>query len=291
MTIQTSNRVAAILTTYKPDAGFRLRIAALTSVATVIVVDNTPGGHRFSGEESEGLLLLQDGCNKGLGKALNLGIGEARRLGFKQVILFDQDSTPSADFTFALLEGLRKAGDKAAVGPRLVDEQALSSPRVDAGGVTKETSYLATSGMAFNLTDPVASNEFAEDLFLDFVDMDWCWRMRFKEGWKFFCLGSVLMPHRLGLAQRRLFGVTYHVPPPYRHYFQFRDTFRLTSRRYTPLRSRWRLRVILLPKLLLYPLILDNGVERVLWMARGLRDAFLGVKGIGSAGHRLQRES
>ncbi|HJW57962.1 MAG TPA: hypothetical protein VJ577_22105 [Burkholderiaceae bacterium] len=291
MSIQTAHCVAAVLTTYKPDAAFRSRIAELPKLAKVIVVDNTPGGHRFSSEDSDGLVILQDGCNKGLGKALNLGIKEARRLGCEQVILFDQDSTPSADFACALLDGLRKAGYKAAVGPKLIDDQELFSPRVESNGTATEVSYLATSGMAFNISCSISDKEFAEDLFLDFVDMDWCWRMRYQEGWKFYCLDSVLMPHRLGLAQRKLFGVTYHVPPPYRHYFQFRDTFRLTRRNYAPSRSRWRLRLILLPKLLVYPFILGNGAERVLWMARGIRDAILAVKGIGAADHKLQRNS
>lgn len=291
MSLKKAHRVAAVLTTYKPDTGFRSRIADLLTFATVIVVDNTPGGHRFSESDSEGLIILQDGSNKGLGKALNLGVDEARRLGCDQVILFDQDSTPSADFARALLDGLSHVGDKGAIGPKLMDDQLLAAPCLDPKGRAIEVSYLATSGMAFNINGPISDHKFAEDLFLDFVDMDWCWRMSSQEGWKFYRLGSVLMPHRLGLAQRKLLGMTYHVPPPYRHYFQFRDTFRLTHRSYAPPRSRWRLRLILLPKLLVYPFILDHGMERVLWMARGIRDAILSVKGIGAAGHKLQRLS
>lgn len=286
-----ADRVAVILTTYKPDAGFRSRIADLSTLATVIIVDNTPGGYSFSSQESDGLVILQDGRNKGLGRALNIGIKKARQLGCEQVILFDQDSTPSASFAQALLNALHDAGDCAAVGPKLIDDQELTSPCVEKYGGVTEVPYLATSGMAFSIGNLSAIHQFDEDLFLDFVDMEWCLRMRFQEGWKFYCLESVLMPHRLGLAQRKLLGITYHVPPPYRHYFQFRDTFFLSRKSYTPVRLRWRLRLILLPKLLLYPLILDNGLERVSWMARGIRDALFGVKGIGAAEYKLQKKS
>lgn len=286
-----ADRVAVILTTYKPDAGFRSRIADLSKLATVIIVDNTPGGYSFSSQESDGLVILQDGRNKGLGRALNIGIKKARQLGCEQVILFDQDSTPSASFAQALLNALHDAGDCAAVGPKLIDDQELTSPCVEKYGGVTEVPYLATSGMAFNIGNLSAIHQFDEDLFLDFVDMEWCLRMRFQEGWKFYCLESVLMPHRLGLAQRKLLGITYHVPPPYRHYFQFRDTFFLSRKSYAPVRLRWRLRLILLPKLLLYPLILDNGLERVSWMARGIRDALFGVKGIGAAEYKLQKKS
>nr|WP_297383164.1 hypothetical protein [uncultured Roseateles sp.] len=290
MSTPAARRVAAVFTTYKPDSGFRTRIAEVAALCTIVIVDNTPGGHPFKSDEVAGLTLLQDGCNKGLGKALNMGIQQARELGCEQAILFDQDSTPSAVFILALLDGLREVGDKAAVGPRLVDDQEISSPQVGPGRDRTAVSYLATSGMAFNIGSLGSGNEFAEDLFLDFVDIDWCWCMRFREGWTFHCLNSVLMPHRLGLARRRLLGVTYHVPPPYRHYFQFRDTFRLTRRSYAPTYLRWRLRLILVPKLLVYPFILDHGVERVLWMTRGIRDAVLSVTGIGAAAHKLQQK-
>ena len=58
-----SLRLAAIYTTYKPDAGFRSRIEGIVSRChATIVVDNTPGSHVF--EDASDLTLLQDGVNK-----------------------------------------------------------------------------------------------------------------------------------------------------------------------------------------------------------------------------------
>ena len=95
------------------------------------------------------------------------------------------------------------------------------------------------------------------------------------------------MPHRLGLAQRRFLGLTYHVPAPYRHYFQFRDTLRLTVRPHVPLYSKIRLAGVLPFKALAYPFLLDRGGERARWMARGVADAFRRVGGIGAARETL----
>ena len=76
--------LAIVVTTYKPDAEFAARFAAaLGYCKCFIVVDNTPGGHRFTGLNGHmaEVVVLQDGVNKGLGKALNLGIAAALRAG------------------------------------------------------------------------------------------------------------------------------------------------------------------------------------------------------------------
>ncbi len=282
--------IAAIYTTYHPDTGFRQRIQHVVDrCAVTIVVDNTPGGHAFTAGQTDGLRLLQDGRNKGLGAALNLGLDEARRQGCDAVVLFDQDSSPLPGFVESLFDGLAAAGPRAVVGPLLIDDDSAVPPPASSsrGPALDDVTCIATSGMCFALERLQSSDRFTEDFFLDFVDFDWCWRLR-EQGWRICRLRSLPMPHRLGLAQRRFLGLTYHVPAPFRHYFQFRDTLKLATRRYVPLYSRIRLSAILLPKLLVYPLLLDRGRERLRWMLRGIGDAVRAVPGIGAASAKLQ---
>lgn len=284
------NRIAAIYTTFRPDPAFRERVMPLaTSCHAVIVVDNTPGGHNFG--DDTGFLILQDGCNKGLGPALNLGIEKARDLGCDAVVLFDQDSTPGTEFLHALVNGLRQVGShRCVVGPMMVDDSVLlrsGLPPIGATPTPREVSCLATSGMLFPIGELTADDRFSEDFFLDFVDFDWCWRMG-RRGWRVFKLDNVPMAHRLGLGQRHLFGRAYHVPAPYRHYFQFRDTLRLLSFGHVPRYSKFRLGALLPPKLLIYPFLLDHGHERLRWMLKGVRDFFLRRHGVGAAASKLQ---
>ena len=284
--------VAAVYTTYHPDRGFRQRIEdVIANCAVTIVCDNTPGGHDFSSEDLLGVTLLQDGSNKGLGAALNAGIEEALIRGCNAVVLFDQDSSPSDEFIQALLNGLSAAGPRSIVGPQLIDDhhshEICVSDLVKISPEFKEVTCIATSGMCFRLDFICKDDRFTEDFFLDFVDFDWCWRMRYQ-GWRILRLTTLKMPHRLGLAQRKFFGFTYHVPTPFRHYFQFRDTLKLIGIYYVPKYSRVRLAAVLLPKLIVYPFLLDKGLERLMWMLRGIRDAFYGVRGIGAADRKLQ---
>jgi rhamnosyltransferase len=283
-------RLAAVVTAYKPDAKLFDRFAATIGAChCVVVVDNTPGGHAFAAPP-ERVLIVQDGQNKGLGRALNLGLDAARRAGADTAILFDQDSSPDATFLERMLDALdglaRSQGVRAAVGPRFVDDAAAAPVAAGRGSQPgdplKLMSCLPTSGLLFRLGAPGADQRFSEDLFLDFVDFDWCWRLG-ERGWRFFRAMDIGMPHRLGLAQRRVLGLTYHVPAPYRHYFQFRDTLRLAMRSHVPLYAKFRLTALLPLKALAYPFILDRGRERARWMLRGVADAMRRVGGIGAA--------
>jgi rhamnosyltransferase len=282
----SATRLAIVVTAYLPGADFFEKFAsAIAFCDCFIVVDNTPAGHAFGSiEQPARMQILQDGQNKGLGRALNIGIDAARRAGADTVILFDQDSSPDAVLLRRLLAALEEAtlahGERVGIGPRLHDDAA--GPPMPMGNAMRPLTCLPTSGLLFRLNTVPADHHFTEELFLDFVDFDWCWRLG-AQGWRFFRAMDVVMPHRLGLAQRRLLGLTYHVPAPYRHYFQFRDTLRLTMRSYVPLYSKCRLAALLPLKALAYPFMLDRGLERARWMALGVVDALRSVSGIGAA--------
>ncbi len=284
--------IAAVLTAYRTDGSLRVRFEPLLTLCRwIIVVDNTPGGHDF-GQLPPGFVVLQDGVNKGLGPALNLGVLEALRSGAAQTFLFDQDSTPDLDLLHGLLDArasvVRDGDDRVCVGPRYVDDSRIGQAVADtAGGAAMRLqTCLPTSGMLLPVGPFVESGGFADDFFLDFVDFEWCWRAH-RRGWRFYRAEQVPMFHRLGLAQKQLFGLRFHIPAPYRHYFQFRDTLRLAARRYVPIYSKLRLLVLLPLKFAIYPWLLDRGSERLGWMAQGVADALRGRTGAGAAATKL----
>jgi rhamnosyltransferase len=284
---------ALIFTCYKPEADFIDKLNKLALVADlVVVVDNTPGCYKFI-LDSGNIIILQDGLNKGLGRALNLGILEAKKNGMEIAYLFDQDSAPSESLLLRLEEKLFElGGEKICIGPLHFDDGFETPKNMGALNFVDKDSLvtcLATSGMVFDLNSISENDLFNENnFFLDFVDFEWCWRLA-KRGWIFYRVNSVLMPHRLGISQKSMFGFKYHVPAPYRHYFQFRDTLHLLSNANVPIYSKFRLGLILIPKLLLYPLILDNGFERLKWMIVGIFDYLQNVSGIGAAKARLSK--
>lgn len=292
--------ITAVLTTYKPDAGFAARFTPLLSVCeSIIVSDNTPGGHTGF-RLPPAFTVIHNLQNIGLGPALNRGVDVARSQGARKLILFDQDSTPTPEFVAEMLDRLQAAssiyGPRCCVGPTHVDDKASCVPRELARLTAQrrtipslhDVSCLPTSGMVFDLTALRPNDTFADDLFLDLVDFEWCWRLR-RTGWRFLRAPDLWMSHRLGEAERQFLGVKFHVPAPYRHYFQVRDTLRLAFRGYVPAYAKCRLLAILPIKALIYPFILDCGAERLNWMFRGAADSFRAVQGIGAAESLLSR--
>lgn len=292
--------IAAIITAYRPDTGFASRFAPLLSICgSIIVSDNTPQGHH-SFNLPTGFTIIHNFQNVGLAPALNVGITEAVRQGARVVILFDQDSTPSAAFVSRMVAELAEAtetrGKRCCVGPTHVDDgmmaaaesTALESGHVCSGSAWQDVTCLPTSGMIFSLDELTSDDFFSDEFFLDLVDFEWCWRLR-RRGWYFLRTVDVKMFHRLGMEERRFLGFTFHVPAPYRHYFQVRDSLRLAFKAYVPLYSKLRLIGILPLKALVYPFILDRGLERLTWMAKGVLDYLSNVRGVGAAASRLSR--
>jgi rhamnosyltransferase len=288
-------KTASIVTTYNPDRFFMGRIQTMIdSCDYVIVCDNTPGGHIFD-QTNQKVVILKDGINKGLGAALNAGLERAHELNVDLVHLFDQDSSPSSSLLKKLqLALLEQKNIKCCIAPNHVDD-ALHTPQdelecceIDAF-IFKQYSCLATSGMTFFINKISSKEDFFDEtiLFLDFVDFEWCWRMA-KKGWMFKKIINVTMLHRLGNAQRSFFGLKYHVPSPFRHYYQFRDSIKISKISYVPLYSKIRLLILLPIKLLIYPVILDSGIKRLGWMLMGIRDSLINVKGVGAAGRLLK---
>ena len=146
----------------------------------------------------------------------------------------------------------------------------------------REVTCLPTSGITFTLARLGETDIFSANYFLDFADFDWCWRIR-ASGGKCYRSSALFMLHRLGEGERKIFGIKFYIPAPFRHYFQFRDTLWLCRDNNVPIYSKFRLLCVLPIKLILYPVILDSGYERLSWMLAGVRDFFLGIRGIGAA--------
>src|SRR4051812_37083824 len=120
-----SRKLAAIVTTYKPDEGFGQRFSDAAKLCHyVIVVDNTPSGHSFQ-RLGPKFIVVQDGINKGLGPALNIGLRAAKTEGVDTVFFFDQDSSPSGPLLASLFEALdQTGGERSCVAPLHFDNQA-----------------------------------------------------------------------------------------------------------------------------------------------------------------------
>lgn len=242
--------VVGVLVTYEPDPAKLdgLLSALRQQLAKVVVIDN---GSSLDIEKGISAALRSDSwcqvvrlpSNLGIAAAQNLGIELARQAGAAFVILFDQDSEPAPDMVQKLIEVATTQSSMgvsvAAVGPRYTDErhdnpppftrirglsverQACDSPRS-----VVEVDYLIASGSLIPMTTLDAIGRMREDLFIDYVDIEWGLRAK-KAGFQSFGVCGALMRHDLGNEPIDFFGRKIPLHSPLRHYYHFRNAIRL----------------------------------------------------------------
>ena len=245
--------VCAVVVTYYPDEAFGTRLAAIDQgVAHTIVVDNGSPREtvdRLAALANERIQLIANGENLGVAAALNIGLHEALARGFAWAVTFDQDSRPAAGMVAELLEaGLEPsphAAPVAVVGPVIVDENVPDAPylflrahprlpllpqRVSGEGGLEDVTFVITSGALLNLTVFDALGGYREDLFIDYVDTDYCLRAK-RAGYRVTVADATLFHHRGERRKVRRWGRTFRPTfySPTRYYYLARNGI-LTAR-------------------------------------------------------------
>lgn len=226
---------AAVIVLYMPNLPLldRLLQSVAGQVDRVFIVDNTPGSTaEFSShfDECQGrIAYIPLGENKGIATAHNIGIRESLNAGYSHVLLLDQDSALPADMVEQLLAAERRllaAGKKvAAVGPLFVDEKTGAvSPtirhrwlKIEREAIEEnssdpvETDYLIASGSLIRASVLREIGGMLDDLFIDWVDIEWGLRARAR-GYISYLAPAALLRHSVGDAAVQHFGrsVTLH---------------------------------------------------------------------------------
>jgi rhamnosyltransferase len=290
--------VCAVVVTHHPDLALLTALldALAAQVGRVVVVDNaSPGPEvRTACAARFGVDWLPLPENRGLATALNEGIAYARTLPqVSHVLLMDQDSVPEPGMVATLkaaLQHLSGSTRVAAVGPRYRDpreEGDASFVRIRfpfnhkaaCGGDCDQVAcdFLITSGSLIPLTVLEAVGGMDDGLFIDNVDLEWCFRAK-GCGYALFGVCAARMRHHHGAERRRLPGVARGivVHPPARLFYMMRNRVLLYRRPYTP--KRWIAQDLprVVVKLLLFSLLVAPRRANVRSMLSGLR---AGVRG------------
>lgn len=258
--LNASAEVCAIIVTYNPDTDFDIGFAAIADqVRQVIIVDNGSDArsvHMLERLAATGThILLQNSRNLGIATALNQGVMKGLELGYKWAVTLDQDSIAAPDMVRCEFETLTKyenwSNEVALVGPNIVQVGLAARastwlkphPRVpflfqrvpalvgDLSGVT----MILTSGALTNLKVCRELGLFWEDLFIDYVDTEYCLRA-VSSGRQILVSREAILTHRLGKRTTKKFAglrlaPTYH--RPLRHYYMWRNRVAVMKRHAT----------------------------------------------------------
>lgn len=303
-------RVASVTVAFNPDIGrLAQQMRALCGqVDEIVIVDN--GSHppleRVLADNAASYPRLAEAAprvvvlpgNEGIARGLNAGIAAAREGGAEFVVLLDDDSVPEHDMVRQLLEAHARcshenAAPVAALGPRVSDARdARDYPFVRLGWLRNHHQYcdaardatipcdfLITSGKLLALAAYDAVGPFEDDLFIDSVDREWCFRARAR-GLALYGSCAAQLDHRLGDHRRpTAFGLELVVHSPERLYYMTRNRFLLYQRGYVPL--KWKLKDFLrvLAKFAATMLFVAPRGEYARMTGRAIRDALAGRGG------------
>jgi len=250
-------RVMAVVVTYHPCLK-RLRrlIEALApQVFGILVIDNGSDASDIEGLLEESLAahveLVRMGANLGLGRAQNEGIRRVRAWSSEHVLLMDQDSEPDPSMVARLREALDDREDAAAVGltylahalgrrSGFVFVRGLRMRRKHCRCVTDvlEVDHLIASGSLISMRALGRIGGLREDLFIDYVDIEWGLRAR-AQGMRLYGVCSAGMNHRLGDGSLRILGHSIPQYSPQRIYYQVRNSLLLLREPSVP--PNWKL--------------------------------------------------
>lgn len=281
-------KVCGVIVTYNPDAPAlgRLLQAVRPQLRDLIVVDN---GSRFDFADffvHTPAELIELGDNYGIARAQNVGIERARALGADYVLLLDQDSVPAPDMVERLVAAIWELQAKglkvAGVGPSYLDQrQGEAAPFVyldgfslkrriatDKAGIV-EADFLIASGCLVPLASLDGIGPMVEELFIDYVDIEWGLRAR-RDGYLSYGVFAARMEHSLGDEWIAFRGRRIPVHSPLRHYYHVRNAVWLARRPWISRRWKVVLAWRLVRQSLFFTFFAPKGWSHAKMMALGL---------------------
>ena len=248
------NKICSIIVTYQAKINEFKNILERhqRNFTQIIIVNNSPEID-LSSLQSSKVKLVNNSDNIGLAAALNIGIIEAKKLGFTFVALFDQDTQIPQNFTKDMLKFINcyQVDKPVAVYSPVYYNHVINESgkhinfkffrmirRVVSGTeVYAHPHYVITSGsiIPIDVLDKVGL--MREELFIDFVDIDWCLRAR-HEGYEILAINRVILDHYMGDYPVHFWGHHYPIHSPLRMYYYFRNAMYLY--RFKEIDFNWR---------------------------------------------------
>lgn len=295
--IDPARDVVAVVVAFAPaqDRFAEVLAAAGEQCAAVIVVDNAEGAGLETIRWSDALERVDMGGNAGVAAAQNAGLRRAFALGATYALLLDHDSVPGQGMVASLVaafDGLVAAGEQVAtVGANYRDpRRPRATPFIRVSGwrmhrldnrdpaAIHAVSYVISSGSLVSASAFRDVGAMNEQLFIDYVDVEWGLRAG-RLGWRSFGVCGALLDHELGDAPLTILGHSFPLRGPTRHYYMVRNGLWLILRGSLPMGWKfvegWRLA----RRALAYALLAPNRANHVRSMLRGFRDGCAGRLG------------
>jgi len=159
--------------------------------------------------------VLYSGENIGIAKALNLALNEASINKYHWLLTMDQDSSFEDQFP-TFLTHFESISKKNLIIFSPIHNQKFMQTKTSSIRV----SYVMTSGNIVNISYARHINGYNEDLFIDEVDHEFCFKAK-EHKYHIYCDRSIVLTHHLGESHKHFSTIKLY--PPIRLYYMVRN--------------------------------------------------------------------
>ena len=297
MASRGQKKIASVIVTYNPNLTLLVsNISAICDdVSCTFVVDNSSsetGNYLKSRLEStfENLHVIVNNGNFGIGAAQNLDYVQQLNLDLT-MRFFDQDTLMPPGSIKLLSDNLSLLlySEKiAAIAPSYLDlhqrrpvlpnfivRYSWVIERKSGSSGSIEIACAIASGLMINLASLPDIGMMNEDLFIDLVDTEWCFRCKLN-GYKIYGMFDVVTKHTLGDKLIYVFGKEISIHSPLRHFYMVRNAISLSLYSATfDLGTKVRFFIDAIKHFIYFSIFTENKLSHFRYMCLGARDGFL----------------
>ncbi|MDX8380851.1 MAG: glycosyltransferase family 2 protein [Ghiorsea sp.] len=233
--------VSLVLVTYNPEKEDLVTLlqSIEKQVQSIFIVDNTPNRSGCLDEikgNNISVLYLEE--NMGIAYAQNTGINKALEKKSDYIMLSDQDTVYPVNYVENMLEPFANQSKIAAIAPLFkdtnhvkanegfIEKRLVGSKRIYPTEGLHDVFQVIASGKIIASKYLSDIGLMDENLFIDCVDLEWCWRAR-KKGYKIIGNANVVVTHTLGDLVVNMGFKDVSLRSPIRHYYMTRNSFYL----------------------------------------------------------------
>jgi rhamnosyltransferase len=296
----TRENICAVIVTFHPDASFESRVERIRAqVARVIVVDNASSGaartmlDRLAVSGRVDRITLDD--NVGIAAALNRGLVRGMDAGSSWALTLDQDSLAHEEMVKELVGVYWAYPFRARLGVLGANyvEETTGTTALRKRAVPRESwlevDEVITSGSLVSLAAFREVGPFREDLFIYYVDHEYCKRLR-DAGYRVVLTREPLMTHQTGSSRllsvggREVIALNY---PPWRSYYIVRNGLVIAKEHWRD-DPRWALRRahVVLKRIVVTLCFEEERALKLKYILQGVGDGLRGRTGNQVQGHQ-----
>ena len=288
------NNICAIIVTYHPDEEFPKRLKnVMNQVDKVIIVDNHSSSaclcmlEKISSDPRVNLIINKE--NLGVATALNQGVKHLTNYSesYSWFLSLDQDTLLFPFMLQNLISAFNECPFNHQVGIIGSNYQEWTTGKIlfnsqQENQIWAEVENLPTSGCLTSMKIFQHVGNFRDDFFIDYVDTDYCLRLRDK-GYRVIISPQVGMKHPLGYYKpNKCYNFLFKKSmvtnyPPIRHYYWTRNGLTLVGERLSK-NLKWSLREVyylLIRRLVTVLLFEDKKILKIKYIIIAIFDASL----------------